>query len=355
VNIASAETVRQATLDIIPADLVESVQINKTLQANMSGDGIGGSVDLRTKSAGERPTIALESTAGYTPIIGGRPVYQFDGTLGKRFDEHKLGVLFGGSYDWNGRGINDVEPAPVVLGGYDERDYQYYRSRLGFAGTVDYRFSDTSNIYLKGLYSLFHNYGNRWDYNLGTTFTSTGQPDGTGSTTFGAEIRRPVQDIGSLQLGGRHVIARSLFAWDVESSVGRTRDKGYSDASFGPSGGSNLNAIQFGLDTTNPLTPKLTTPQEVNIFDPKQYVYTGQRINNYYSPEVDLGFGGSLAASYTAASVGSRIRTTTATVIRSDRRWTMRKSRPSEHRLTIRRRRSLGTTSTSSRRLALGT
>ena len=300
VNIATAETVRQVKLDIIPADLVESVQINKTLQANMPADGIGGSVDLRTKSATDRPTIALESTGGYTPIIGGRPAYQFDGTVGKRFLESgKLGLLGGGSYDWNGRGINDVEPGPVQLGGYDQRDYQYYRSRLGFAGTVDYRFSNTSSVYLKGLYSLFHNYGNRWDYNVATTFTQNGVPDGTGSTTFGAEIRRPVQDIGSLQLGGRHVISRSLLAWDLESSVGRTRDNGYSDASFTPVPTSNLNAIQFGLDTSNPQIPKLTTPAGVNIFDPTQYQFTQNRINNYYSPEVDLGFGASLSTTYT--------------------------------------------------------
>jgi TonB-dependent receptor len=300
VNIASAETVRQIKLDIIPATLVESVQINKTLQADMEGDGIGGSVDLRTKSAGDRPTIALESTGGYTPIIGGRTAYQFDGTLGKRFDEGKLGLLFGGSYDWNGRGINDVEPAPLALGGYDQRDYQYYRQRRGFAGTADYRFSETSSIYLKGLYSLFHNFGNEWDYNLATTFTPTGQPDANGSTQFNASIRRPVQDIGSLQLGGRHVISRSLFAWDMETSVGRTRDEGYSNATFNPGASSNLNAIQFALDQTNPLTPKLTAPQGVNIFDPMQYFYAGQRINNYYSPEVDLGFGASLATSYSA-------------------------------------------------------
>jgi TonB-dependent receptor len=300
VNIASAETVRQIKLDIIPADLVESVQINKTLQANMPGDGIGGSVDLRTKSAGDRPTIALESTGGYTPIIGGRPAYQFDGTLGKRFlEDKKLGLLFGGSYDWNGRGINDVEPGPLLLGGYDQRDYQYYRSRVGFAGTADYRFNETSSIYLKGLYSLFHNYGNRWDYNLSTGFTAAGQPDGSGSVQFGAEIRRPVQDLGSLQLGGRHLISRSLLAWDVESSIGRTRDKGYSDAKFVPTGSSNLSAIPFGLDVSNPLIPKLTTPAGYNIFDPAQYEYAGQSVNNYYNPEVDLGFGASLGTSYT--------------------------------------------------------
>ena len=309
VNIASAETVRQIKLDIIPSDLVESVQINKTLEANMPGDGIGGSVDLRTKSAGDRPTVALESTGGYTPIIGGRPVYQFDGTVGKRFLEgNKLGLLFGGSYDWNGRGINDVEPGPVVLGGYDQRDYQYYRSRVGFAGTADYRFSETSSIYLRGLYSLFHDDGNRWDYNLSTGFTAAGQPDGSGKVQFGAEIRRPVQDLGSLQLGGRHLISRSLLAWDVESSVGRTRDNGYSDASFKPGANSVLNgSVQFSLDTSNPLIPKLTAPSGVNIFDPTQYFYAGQTVNNYYNPEVDLGFGAALATSYSLGGHASTI------------------------------------------------
>lgn len=302
VNIASAETVRQIKLDIIPADLVESVQINKTLQANMPGDGIGGSVDLRTKSAGDRPTVALESTGGYTPIIGGRPAYQFDGTVGRRFLEgNRLGLLFGASNDWNGRGINDVEPGPVLLGGYDQRDYQYYRTRRGFAGTVDYKFSDTSNIYLKGLYSRFYNYGNAWDYNLATGMTSAGQPDGTGSVTFGAQIRRPIQDLGSLQAGGRHVITRSLLAWDVESSIGRTRDNGYSNAKFNPGANSPLNGgIQFALDTSNPLIPKLKAQNVANIFDPTQLFFAGQRINNYYNPEVDLGFGASLATSYTA-------------------------------------------------------
>jgi TonB-dependent receptor len=316
VNIASAETVRQVKLDVIPADLVESVQINKTLQANMEGDGIGGSVDLRTKSAQERPTVYFDSTGGYTPIIGGRTVYQFDGTLGKRFLEgNKLGLLGGGTYDWNGRGINDVEPGPLALGGYDERDYQYYRSRVGFAGTIDYRFTQTSSIYLKGLYSLFHNYGNRWDYNLGTGFLASGAPDPTsGTVKFGAEIRRPVQDIGSLQLGGRHVIASTLLAWDMESSVGRTRDNSYSDATFVPAANSSLNSIAYSLDNSNPLIPKLTAINRVNIFDPTQYVYAGETINKYYNPEVDLGFGGSLATSYMAGGhsgtieVGGRFR-----------------------------------------------
>src|SRR5882757_8553191 len=47
VNVPSPESgVRQIKFDAIPADLVESVEISKTLQANQDGDGIGGSKNL---------------------------------------------------------------------------------------------------------------------------------------------------------------------------------------------------------------------------------------------------------------------------------------------------------------------
>ena len=298
VTIASPETVRQIKLDLIPADLVESVQINKTLQANMEGDGIGGSVDLRTKSAEDRPTIYLESTGGYMPIIGGRPAYQFDGTLGKRFLEgKKLGALASGSYDWNGRGINDIEPGPALTGTYDLRDYRYFRDRAGVGGTLDYRFNDTSTIYLKGLYSHFNNFGDDWIYSPAiNNFVSPLQGDATGSVSFQALRRRPVQDIGGVQLGGHHVIRRSILAWDLNSSVARTRDEGYSTAHFSPQSATNpLNNVQYGLDLSNPLEPHLNVQNGVNIFDPTKYFYTGQTVQYMYSPEVDLGFGASVA------------------------------------------------------------
>src|SRR5213075_1174136 len=110
VNTPSPESgVRQIKLDAIPADIVESVEINKTLQANQDADGIGGSVNLVTKTAGERPTISLSSMGGYAPIVNGRGVVETTGTLGQRFGtQKKFGVLLGGSYDWNGRGIDDI-------------------------------------------------------------------------------------------------------------------------------------------------------------------------------------------------------------------------------------------------------
>jgi Carboxypeptidase regulatory-like domain/TonB-dependent Receptor Plug Domain/Calcineurin-like phosphoesterase len=116
VTIPSPESgVRQIKLDTLASDLVESIEINKTLQANMDADGIGGSVNLRTKTAGEQPTMMLSGLGGYTPIIGGRGVSRFNTTVGERFGSSKnIGVLMGGTYDWNGRGINDIEPSPTV-------------------------------------------------------------------------------------------------------------------------------------------------------------------------------------------------------------------------------------------------
>jgi len=116
VNVPSPESgIRQIKFDTIPADLVESVELNKTLQANMDGDGIGGSVNLVTKTAGERPTVALYGLGGYSPILGGRPNYESTATVGQRFGKEKrLGILIGGSYDWNGRGIDDIEPVPDI-------------------------------------------------------------------------------------------------------------------------------------------------------------------------------------------------------------------------------------------------
>ena len=132
VNLPSPESgVRQIKLDTVASDLVDSVEINKTLQANMDGDGIGGSVNMRTKTAADRPTAIVSAMGGYTPIIGGRAADQFSGTIGRRFgSNNQLGVLLGSTYDYNGRGINDIEPSPTVTSvspHYDSIDLRDYR------------------------------------------------------------------------------------------------------------------------------------------------------------------------------------------------------------------------------------
>src|SRR5260370_22469495 len=86
VDLPSPEgNVRNIKLDIIPSGLVDRIEVNKTLSANQDGDAIGGSVNLVTKSAGDRPTFTIGAQGGYTPIQDGRRLDAFDATYGRRF------------------------------------------------------------------------------------------------------------------------------------------------------------------------------------------------------------------------------------------------------------------------------
>jgi TonB-dependent receptor len=300
INVASPESgVRQIKLDTIPADLVESVQINKTLQANMNADGIGGSVNLVTKTAGERPTVSVSGIGGYTPIIGGRGVVETTGSIGKRFgSSKKFGVLVGGSYDWNGRGIDDIEPVPDVATSangstaryfdtMDQREYEYYRSRWGFGGTADYQLKEDSNIYVKFLYSDFRNFGSRWVYTLTDNtpgvrlLNSNGcQTDDNGVTvtpctgvpSFNTSIRRPDYAIWSIVTGGKHVFSSSWLAWDV--SVGRSRQlqpSGDPAASFDATNLSSSACTYNLAGTTAQYLPQWSQPCYTEAYNPANF------------------------------------------------------------------------------------
>jgi TonB-dependent receptor len=306
VNVASPETVRTIKLDIIPSDLVESVEINKTLLANMDGDAIGGSVNLRTKVAGEQPTISLFGLGGYTPIVNGRNVSQFGGTIGKRFGKDtKLGMIFGGTYDWNGRGIDDIEPALNVVNntatytGTDLREYRYYRARWGFGGSADYKLSQNSQIYIRGMYSHFDNFGERWVYSPNINdYLTPFLGDKTGDTAFNASVRRPVQTIGNLAAGGQHFLRTTWFTWEVAASRSSTEDRGYSQANFAPPDGSPLLGVQYAVDLSNPYRPRFPVQNGVNIYDPKQYLLQTYDNDTRYSPQVNLQGGASIGKNY---------------------------------------------------------
>src|SRR5438876_1190209 len=341
VNVPSPESgIRQIKLDTISADLVESVEINKTLQANQDADGIGGSVNLVTKTAGERPTISFSGMGGYTPIVGGRPAVESTGTLGQRFGHDKRwGVLIGGSYDWNGRGIDDIEPVPdraTNLPGQppyyeaiDIREYRYYRSRWGLAGSADYKLAEGSNIYLHGLYSDFKNFGDRWVYSLndnttglqllgsnGCSTDSTGTtvaPCSNGLPSFNTQIRRPDYAIGSLILGGKHVFSSTWFAWDVSSGRSRQIVNGDPTASFDST--LDTSACQYDPAATKSIyRPQFSAACFTEAYNPDNFVLNKIESNHGLTAQVNLQVTGAFAKRYHIGShtstveVGGRFR-----------------------------------------------
>jgi TonB-dependent receptor len=319
VNIPSPESnVRNIKLDVIPAALVDRIEVYKTLSANQDADAIGGSVNLVTKTAGEKPSISLEGMGGYTPIQNGRWLDSFNGSIGRRFgDSKKLGLMFGGTYDWNGRGIDDVEPSQgtaqlpngtniALVSSYDTREYQYYRTRYGFAGGLDYRLGAASTAYLKGLYSDFHDFGSTYvyTYNGGSAQTQSGSItnlDNTGSMQYREYIRRPDQQIFSFSTGARHDLTSTLIAY--EFAVSRSHQYGgFPTTYFNPDPNGALSNVQFNLDTTDPLRPKYVVVGNTPIFDPTQYFITQQEFINAHTAGLSLQGAASLARRYSAGS-----------------------------------------------------
>src|SRR5260370_21623320 len=76
IHLPSAETVRNVKLDAIPSDLVDMVEISKTLSANQDADAIGGSGHLGAKTAADEPCLSFLLVAGRTPILNRRQRYQ---------------------------------------------------------------------------------------------------------------------------------------------------------------------------------------------------------------------------------------------------------------------------------------
>lgn len=301
VNLPSEEPgVRQIKFDAIPSSLVDSVQVSKTLQANMEGDGIGGSVNLVTRTARDTPTIEITGLGGYTPIANGRGNTTETATIGRRFGATKrFGILVGGSYDWEGRGIDDIEPAPDIknvqtsFDAMDIREYLYFRPRFGIAGSADYRIRDGSTVFARFLYSNFLNAGNRYAYSL----TEGDVP------SFNTQLRHPRIQMGSVIVGGNHVFDRTWYTW--EANVGRSSygDVPYETASFN----SPLSSSNCHYDpsvTKDRYLPQWTSDCYSEAYsDPAGYTLDHISRSLGTAAQLNLGIGGSGALRY---HIGSR-------------------------------------------------
>src|SRR5580700_11061480 len=297
---APEDNVRQFKLDTIPSDIVESVEVNKTLAANQDADAIGGTVNLVTKKAGDVPTLKLEGIGGLTPIVNTRYIGLVTGTLGKRFGHDKrFGALFSGSYDYNGRGIDDIEPQPDLgqavpyYDSMDVREYRYQRKRYGFGGSLDYKLKDpASGLFLHYFDSDFKDYGNKWVYTLN---------DG-GPPNFSTSSRVPDYGAFSLAIGGKHVFSGSWLSWEL--SAARSRELGAAGnpgATFTFNPGSSFVCNYDQAATTNFHLPQFNSAclaPGSPIFDPSQYQLTEYDGTSGITSQVNLQGALSIAKNY---------------------------------------------------------
>ena len=347
VNVPSVEvTVRNIKMDAIPANGIERVEVYKTLAADQDADGIGGTVNLVTPTAQDKPTFALNGTAGYNPLQNGYWRGGFDGTYGRRFGAgKKFGLLLGGSWDRTNRGIDDLEPSQTVgqlpdgtnvtyINSEDMRSYQYYRTRYGFDIGVDQKITPTMTAYLKGLYADFHDYGEVAVYtpNAGALTGATGsqlQFDNTGNWQYRHYIRRPDQQDFSFLAGARHDLKSNVVVYDFAVSRGHNiGGQAFPTTNFSGTmnntGGNDLSAVTFIDDNSDPYRPHLKAVDGTNGFDPGSYTVSNSVSHVYHATQVNVQGSASLAHDYTVHghtstfSMGVKIRNSYSTQLEHD-------------------------------------
>ncbi len=293
---APEDSVRQIKLDTIPADIVESVEVNKTLSANQDADAIGGSVNLVTKSAGDTPTMIFQVIGGFTPFLTTRAAGQACGTVGQRFGvNHKFGALFSGSFDYNGRGIDDIEPASAETvvpsyGSMDLREYRYRRNRYGFGGGLDYKLGDGAGLYVHYFYSDFRDYGDKWVYSY----------NDVGPMSYSSSDRAPDYRIGTVAIGGKHIFTNSWLAWEVSTAASlQTAAAGNPGLDFDPNPNITLNC--YNLSATNPdlpqWTPACTAPGSP-FYNPTNWAIKDVNTTSGNTSQVNLQGAVSYATNY---------------------------------------------------------
>ena len=317
VNVPAPEvTVRNIKLDAVPSDIVERIEVYKTLSADQDSDGIGGSVNLVTKSALDRPTYTASGTSGYNPIQNGYWRGGFDGTFGQRFGVNKrFGFLLGGTWDRTNRGIDDLEPSQAIATDpatgnplaytptADLRSYNYYRTRYGFNGGIDYRFTEATTAYIKGLFADFHDYGDTIVYTptVGALVSGSGNAltfDNTGNYTYRHYIRRPDQQVFSVLTGVKQDFSKDFFVYNFAVSRGHNiGGQDFPTTNF--SGNSN---VPFNLDLSNPLRPKFNATDGSSLFDATQYAVSDTDSTRYHATQLNIQGDASYAHNFTVAS-----------------------------------------------------
>lgn len=171
---------RRIQMDLIPSDMIQTIEVNKAVTPDMDGDAIGGSINLVTRTAPQG--FRLSATAGSgVNFITGQPVINGTLILGDRTKDGKFGWMVTGTImdtefgsdnieaEWNnefaytdGAGEEvelDVNPYTSV---FEDRTYLIQRVRRSFAANFDYQFDANNTVYFKSLYSWRDDRENRY-------------------------------------------------------------------------------------------------------------------------------------------------------------------------------------------------
>ena len=270
---------RYVALDVIPIDQLASIEITKTITPDMDGDAIGGSVNLITKSAkDEVPRVSGTVAGGYNNLMDDFTNYQVQASYGQRFN--KLGVSFNGSMFRNNRGSDNNEfiyreedfgsGDEFVLDQLQLRDYEIERRRIGLSSTLDYKFNESSQIYIRSIYNYYtdQEFRRRFRFRPGSgDYVSPTEARGIRLVNE-LKDREQTQEIWSINAGGEHNLSK--FTLDYEFAYAEASEDELDRIDIGFEHAERPNVT---IDRSDPDFPKFTIADRVDRFDYAQYEF----------------------------------------------------------------------------------
>ena len=280
-RVPSAEAeVRSIQLDLIPSDMIQTVEVNKAVTPDMDGDAIGGSVNLVTRSAPYQQRISGTIGGGYNPLAG-QPTYNASLIFGDRYFDKKLGVILSASYFNNNLGSDNIESEWTYddandNGSFDEgeefwpeeiqiRQYYLQRVRQSYSLSLDYQFNANHKIVFKGIYNDRKDWENRYR----AVFADIEQDDNgqwvgelERQTKAGTEdvkyARLEDQRMMNFGLNGDHLFGKLGMTWSATyalASEDRPNERYYEIATDG--------TVPLTVDFSNPETPLVSATESV--------------------------------------------------------------------------------------------
>lgn len=279
---------RGVALDVISSEIIESIEVKKSLTPDMDADTIGASIEIKTTSAFDRKKDLYVVKLGgsyndysgqLTPDVG----FDFATKLSDNF-----GVTGGLSY-YN----REFESDNIEADGWQQdgnliyaeevqyRDYDVERERISATLGFDARIGSHTELYLKGVYSEFNDQEFRRDviFRLERANVSGSGTNALFDDSNGARIqmRRRVKDrfesskIRTVVFGGESrfgaLKADYALSWAKSSETkDGSLDPTRFDANFRNSG------LQIGFDYSDPRIPLYSvTGNSAGFLNPNNY------------------------------------------------------------------------------------
>ncbi|WP_150290063.1 TonB-dependent receptor [Sphingobium estronivorans] len=242
---APESDVRSVALDVIPSELIESIEVKKSLTPDMDGDTIGASIEINTTSAFDRKKdlFSIKAEGSYNDLTDSvTPKGSFD--FSKKITDN-FGIAGGASYYKRRFATNneemdgwDVDNGIAYADTMEYRDYDVTRKRIGASLSLDWQPSPSTKLYARGLYSQFDDQ----EYRRRLTFEMDEAPSSGSATTAGFDsqdgeitVTRDLKDrferqrIRSLSLGGETNTGPWKFTYMGSLSKSSERENGSID------------------------------------------------------------------------------------------------------------------------------